>query len=280
MNHRVRRSFKSLFTLIELLVVIAIIAILASMLLPALSKARDKAKSVTCTNKLKQLGLGFVLYTSENNDMYPPNRFEFGNSSNKVYNVPPFKCYDNPSWVLILAVQGYFGSAQYSDNIVKGQILQGVMKCPSLPGATGNQSWKGGLARAHKYPDYGYNYLHIGGDGHESVKVGKPATVGTIHSPADTICNADVHATDSGVNGAGYYSMLGYFTTDSGYGCLDARHSGCVNVLWCDGHVTSEKTGASGIYRGYSASFNPYVNSIFRKGQKTYNGDPENKWDR
>jgi prepilin-type processing-associated H-X9-DG protein/prepilin-type N-terminal cleavage/methylation domain-containing protein len=112
-----RNSFHSAtFTLIELLVVISIIAILASMLLPALSNARQIGKRVACTSNLKQIGLGLTMYADDNHNWLP----SCGSNGEWSYYVEDY-----------LSSKGRYGTLSWNQPIMFTQPT-GVYFCPGV----------------------------------------------------------------------------------------------------------------------------------------------------
>ena len=141
-------SVKPRFTLVELLVVIAIIAILASMLLPALSKARDAARRIQCLNNLHNVGTGIAIYLSDYDEQYPTN---------------PIDTSSQFSWLGKSGLGGYgTGGMQAQHRPLNEYIGMKTEHGEELPLAQCPKDFKSDFSNNSLYDERGTSYGHNG----------------------------------------------------------------------------------------------------------------------
>lgn len=241
------------FTLIELLVVIAIIAILAAILFPVFAKAREKARQISCLSNEKQIGLGIIQYSQDNDEILVSAWY--GGNGYQRSDVTP----GNIKYKWMDAIYPYVKSTQvfhcpdYNNDIAGACDANGCATGQYVPYQQFGVAAGTTTPDDNHYGSYGINAAYWDGalndNGISSPGASQHVTLAQLSHPATTAWVAD---------GEGGYQFDwpnnnppittgGVPTVGSGGkqdGSLGARHTGMVNIIWCDGHAKAMRVEA------------------------------------
>jgi prepilin-type N-terminal cleavage/methylation domain-containing protein/prepilin-type processing-associated H-X9-DG protein len=215
------------FTLIELLVVIAIIAVLAGLLLPALARAKEKAKAVKCASNEKQIALAYLMYAMDQSDFLPVAGVVFS------LGVAPSQ------WTFEISPYVAAASSNAFGMVAKDKVLA----CPS---AKLENAIPASVPGYQAYGGYGHNYGYLGYTAADRKKISR------ITKPVETGMNGDGLDPAAGLNwwNLGYLYAPNHIPDGSTGGIRPyVRHGKGGNYAWADGHVslTPWKTMSAGM---------------------------------